>query len=144
MARGIHAALMMFHKVVALFCGLLAMFAPHTYEIFFNPVTHGTDDVTASLLHEVIQLYGALIFGQAVIVHVVDELGTPSVVRGTCRAYCVIFSATSVIMGKAMLFGSAFVPSAIVNLALFVLMAIGYGYCAAVPPKMSLDAVKFP
>lgn len=92
-----------------------------------------------------IQLYGALIFGQAVIVHVVEEFGTPAVVRGVCRAYCIIFTTTLLVMAKAMLFGSSFAPSAVANLALFALMAAGYAYCAVVPPRMPLDgAAKFP
>lgn len=94
-----------------------------------------SDHLPGDLLHEVIQLYGALIVGQAGIVYAVRAHGSPALRQAVARAYCLIFWLTTGVLLKALLLGSSFNVWAYSNAALFAFLALAYTYYAFAAPQ---------
>jgi len=126
--------LFVFHSIFAVVSGAIAVLYPSFWHVFFTFDDKGQH---RELLDTAIQLYGALIFGQSILVYTFrSQLFTPrggqpsaftrQLRQGVCLAYTIVFALSFCFVVKAQIMGVMNV-AANVNSVLFLGLAGAYG-----------------
>jgi len=125
--------LFVFHSIFAVVSGAIAVLYPSFWHVFFTFDDKGQH---RELLDTAIQLYGALIFGQSILVYTFrSQLFTPrgqpspfsrQLRQGVCLAYTVVFALSFCFVIKAQIVG-VMNFAANLNSLMFLGLAASYG-----------------